>query len=129
MPRHLDAAALPEDIARLAATLVAAGRFASIEDALRAGVKAMDELGENDLAANETAWAGYLSRRPADPRDLTAREAVACLNGDDPEKKRVLRAHLDAIFADMESGEGTSMNDAEFSSFLDDCIADAERRV
>jgi antitoxin ParD1/3/4 len=42
MPRHIEAADLPEDIARMAEAQVAAGRFASVEDVVRAGVEAVE---------------------------------------------------------------------------------------
>jgi antitoxin ParD1/3/4 len=41
MARHLAAADLPDDIARVAEAQVAAGRFASVEDVVRAGVAAI----------------------------------------------------------------------------------------
>jgi antitoxin ParD1/3/4 len=45
MSRNLSSADLPEDIARLAEAQVAAGKFASIEDVLRAGVEAIEQEG------------------------------------------------------------------------------------
>jgi Arc/MetJ-type ribon-helix-helix transcriptional regulator len=39
MARHIEAADLPEDIARAAEALVTAGRFATVEDVVRAGVE------------------------------------------------------------------------------------------
>ncbi len=41
MTRHLESADLPEDIARTAEAQVAAGRFATVEDVVRAGVEAI----------------------------------------------------------------------------------------
>ena len=43
MPRHISAADLPEDIARIAEAEVAAGNFASVEDVVRAGVEAVEQ--------------------------------------------------------------------------------------
>jgi antitoxin ParD1/3/4 len=43
MTRHLSAADLPEDIARIAEAQVAAGKFASVEDVVRAGVEAIEQ--------------------------------------------------------------------------------------
>ena len=43
MARKLDLADLPEAVARYAQAQVAAGRFASIEDVLSAGVEALQE--------------------------------------------------------------------------------------
>lgn len=43
MAQNLDPADLPEDVARYAQAQVAAGRFASIEDVLSAGVEALQE--------------------------------------------------------------------------------------
>jgi hypothetical protein len=64
-------------------------------------------------AAGEVAWSGYLARRPSDPRDLTALEAVACLSSDDPAKRRALDAHLDALCHDMDEGKGIETTPAE----------------
>jgi Arc/MetJ-type ribon-helix-helix transcriptional regulator len=97
---------LPEDIVRRASMLVATGRFASIEDAVRAGIETMADLAEDELAASEAAWSGYLARRPSDPRDVTAREALACMSSDDPDRQHTLDAHLDALCKDMDDGEG-----------------------
>jgi Arc/MetJ-type ribon-helix-helix transcriptional regulator len=41
MARHTEATDLPEDIARAAKAQVAGGRFASVEDVVRAGVEAL----------------------------------------------------------------------------------------
>jgi antitoxin ParD1/3/4 len=41
MARHIEATDLPEDIARIAEAQVAAGRFATVEDVVRAGVEAI----------------------------------------------------------------------------------------
>lgn len=54
MPRHLDPADLPEDVARYAQAQVAAGRFASIEDVLSAGIEALQA---RDQADQE--WVAY----------------------------------------------------------------------
>ena len=43
MARYLDPAILPEDVARYAQGQVDAGRFATIEDVLSAGVEALQE--------------------------------------------------------------------------------------
>ena len=48
MARYLDLASLPESVARYAQGQVAAGRFASIEDVLSAGVEALQERDEAD---------------------------------------------------------------------------------
>jgi antitoxin ParD1/3/4 len=42
MPRRLEATDLPEDIARIATAQVATGRFATVEDVVRAGVEAVE---------------------------------------------------------------------------------------
>lgn len=104
---------LPEDIVRQATRLVAAGRFPSVEDAMRAGIDAIAELAEDEALANEAAWSGYVARRPSDPRDLTAREALACLDSDDPARRRVLETHLDALCKDMDDGKGVEITPAE----------------
>ena len=41
MARHIQSTDLPDDIARIAEAQVAAGRFASVEDVVRAGVEAI----------------------------------------------------------------------------------------
>jgi Arc/MetJ-type ribon-helix-helix transcriptional regulator len=48
MARYLDLANLPENVARYAQGQVSAGRFASIEDVLSAGVEALQERDEAD---------------------------------------------------------------------------------
>jgi antitoxin ParD1/3/4 len=44
MSRHIQSADLPEDIARLAEAQVAAGRYATVEDVVRAGVEAVAQI-------------------------------------------------------------------------------------
>ena len=51
---------LPEDVAQRAAMLVASGRFASVEDAVRAGMEAIVEIAEDERAASR----GRLVRVP-----------------------------------------------------------------
>lgn len=104
---------LPDDVALHAERLVAAGRFASVEDAVRAGVEAIAALADDELAADEAAWADHLARSPSDPRDLTAREARACANSADPAKQRALDAHLDALCQDLDRGKGIESSPAE----------------
>lgn len=93
--------------------LVAAGRFASVEDAVRAGMETIAELAEDELAAGDAAWSGYLARAANDPRDLTAREALACASSDDPARQRALDAHLDALCQDMDDGKGIETTPAQ----------------
>jgi putative addiction module CopG family antidote len=50
MARHIDSSDLPEDIARLAEAQVAAGRFANVEDVVRAGVEAVARVEEKRAA-------------------------------------------------------------------------------
>jgi Arc/MetJ-type ribon-helix-helix transcriptional regulator len=50
MARHIEAADLPEDIARAAEALVTAGRFASVEDVVRAGVEMIAIMEERRTA-------------------------------------------------------------------------------
>jgi antitoxin ParD1/3/4 len=50
MPRRLEAADLPEDIARLANAQVASGRFATVKDVVRAGVEAVARAERHDDA-------------------------------------------------------------------------------
>jgi Arc/MetJ-type ribon-helix-helix transcriptional regulator len=124
-PPHPD---LPEDVARYANALVAAGRYASVQDVLRAGLDALQDDDEETATRDVAAWADYQARRPADPRDLNAAEALACLHSDDPEKRKALRSHLEAIGAAMDAGAGAEMNDAAFCTFLDAELAEADRR-
>jgi len=51
MPKHITSADLPEDLARFAEAQVAAGRFASVEDVLRAGVDALRERAQGESLA------------------------------------------------------------------------------
>lgn len=48
MARYLDLASLPENVARYAQGQIAAGRFASLEEVLSAGVEALQEQDEAD---------------------------------------------------------------------------------
>jgi Arc/MetJ-type ribon-helix-helix transcriptional regulator len=93
---------MPEDIAKAAEALVRAGRFGSVEEVLRAGVEMVAATADADA----DAWQDYQARAPQDPRDLNAAEALACLRSNDPEKQRVLTAHLDALRADVLNGRG-----------------------
>ena len=61
MARHLDPATLPEDVARYAQGQVDAGRFATIEDVLSAGVEALQE---RDQAEHE--WLADARREAED---------------------------------------------------------------
>ena len=54
MPRQLDPADLPEDVARFAQDEVAAGHYASVEEVLAAGVDALRERAEA-----EVEWLDY----------------------------------------------------------------------
>jgi hypothetical protein len=59
-----------------------------------------------DDSAIEAAWNGYVARQPSDPRDLTGDELSAFVHSGDPDKRRVVEAHFDALAADMDSGKG-----------------------
>lgn len=48
MTKPLDLSALPDDVVRFAQGEVAAGRFASVEDVLRAGVEALRQREEDE---------------------------------------------------------------------------------
>ena len=61
MAGHLAAADLPEDIARTAEAEVAAGRFASVEDVVRAGVEAIATLQQKRAALRAALHEGELS--------------------------------------------------------------------
>ena len=87
------ASELPEDVARFAAAQVAAGRFASIEDVLRAGVEALEQ------------------------RDAT-----------DAERARLLRVAWDEGVESLDRFGPVLSTDAEFSAFLDECVAENGRR-
>ena len=47
MARPINPADLPEDIVRLAEAQIAAGRYATIDDVVRAGVEAIDRYHQN----------------------------------------------------------------------------------
>lgn len=57
MARYLDLSTLPEAVARYAQGQVEAGRFASIEDVLSAGVEALQQRDEADQE-----WLAYARR-------------------------------------------------------------------
>jgi Arc/MetJ-type ribon-helix-helix transcriptional regulator len=57
MARYLDLANLPENVARYAQGQVDAGRFASLEEVISAGVEALQERDEADRE-----WLGYAQR-------------------------------------------------------------------
>lgn len=96
----------PEDLVNFARAQIAAGRFTDMEQLVRAGVESLKEQAEESATAEQTAWAGYLARKPSDPRDVTAGEAAAFLHSDDPEKRHVIQAHFDALCRDMDEGKG-----------------------
>jgi antitoxin ParD1/3/4 len=127
MPK-LPAIDLSEDLARFARAQVAAGRFRSVDEVVRAGVEILKERTEGDESEATAVWEAYRARNASGPRDLSAAEASACLSSADPEQLRVLREHLDALFEDMDAGEGEDMDDERFTAFLDDCIVRAEPR-
>lgn len=110
MTHHID---LPEDVAQRAAMLVASGRFASVEDAVRAGMEAISEIVEDERAASDAAWSAYIARGAGDPRDLSAREAFACIGSDDPARRRAFDAHVDALCRDMDDGKGIETTPAQ----------------
>jgi Arc/MetJ-type ribon-helix-helix transcriptional regulator len=70
MSRHLDLTDLPESVARFAQAEVAAGRYASIEEVLTAGVEALRER-----ADAEEEWLDYA-------RDLWKERAAAADRGE-----------------------------------------------
>jgi Arc/MetJ-type ribon-helix-helix transcriptional regulator len=83
---------LPEDVIRFAEAQVAAGRFATVDDVIRAGVEALKAREEA-----EHEWLAYARGK--------WRDGVAASDG----------------------GQATEMTSAEFSAWLDGCLADASR--
>ena len=61
MARHTEATDLPEDIARAAKAQVAGGRFASVEDVVRAGVEAIASLEQKRASVRAALQEGELS--------------------------------------------------------------------
>jgi putative addiction module CopG family antidote len=61
MARYLAAADVPEDIARAAEAQVATGRFASVEDVVRAGAEAIATLEQKRAALRAALQEGELS--------------------------------------------------------------------
>lgn len=61
MARHIESADLPEDIARLAEAQVAAGRFASVEEVVRAGVEAIATVEQKRAAIRAALEEGEAS--------------------------------------------------------------------
>jgi len=56
MPRNIDAADLPDDIARIAEAQVAAGNFASVEEVVRASVQALEAREQDWLEYARDLW-------------------------------------------------------------------------
>jgi hypothetical protein len=56
---------------------------------------------------------------------MTKRFPSALGGAPDPEQRRILREHLDALFRDMDAGKGEDMDDARLAAFLDDALEDA----
>jgi Arc/MetJ-type ribon-helix-helix transcriptional regulator len=71
MPKPFDPADLPDDIARAAQAAVAAGRFSSVEEVLRAGVEAVAD--EQPVPSD---WTDYLRHRFEQGRAAFARGEV-----------------------------------------------------
>jgi Arc/MetJ-type ribon-helix-helix transcriptional regulator len=59
--RHLDPSDLPENVARYAQAQVSAGRFASVEEVLSAGIDALRERDQRD-----EEWLDHARRETAD---------------------------------------------------------------
>lgn len=76
-------------------------------------MEAITEIAEDESAASEAAWSAYLARGASDPRDLSAREALACIGSDDPARQRAFDAHVDALCRDMDDGKGIETTPAE----------------
>lgn len=104
---------LPKDLEIHAQELVASGQYGStVADVLRAALRALDAQAEAEeeeasllVAANTAAISDYLTRSGRDPRDMTAAEAVDALSSDDPDKRRALGAHFQALCDDIDSGK------------------------
>jgi putative addiction module CopG family antidote len=69
MAKHIALTDLPEDLARFAEAQLSAGRFASVEDVLRAGTRALEleQRNEQKLAALRAAIADGDVSADADP--------------------------------------------------------------
>ncbi len=61
MGRHIESTDLPEDIARIAEAQVVAGRFATVEDVVRAGVEAIATIEQKRAAVRAALEEGELS--------------------------------------------------------------------
>ena len=61
MARHIESTDLPEDIARSAEAQVVAGRFATVEDVVRAGVEAIAAIEQKRAAVRAALEEGELS--------------------------------------------------------------------
>jgi antitoxin ParD1/3/4 len=81
MARHLDPADLPENVARYAQAQVAAGRFASVEEVLLAGIEALQEREHADqewlVYARKEAEEGFAEIDRGEGRRGTAAEHMA----------------------------------------------------
>jgi hypothetical protein len=58
---------------------------------------------------------------------MTSKSPLALGDAIDPEQRRMLRDHLDALFRDMDAGKDEDMDEERFAAFLDDALADAAR--
>jgi Arc/MetJ-type ribon-helix-helix transcriptional regulator len=80
MTRHLDPNDLPENVARYAQAQVAAGRFATIEDVLSAGIDALKEREAADEqwldAARKEAAEGFAELDRGEGISMTATEHI-----------------------------------------------------
>lgn len=81
MARYLDLSSLPENVARYAEGQVAAGRFASIEDVLAAGVEALEARDHADqewlIYARGEAESGFAALDRGEGISGTAHEHMA----------------------------------------------------
>lgn len=95
MARHLDPADLPEDVARYAQAQVAAGRFASIEDVLSAGIEALQDRDQQDQD-----WLAYARKEAEDGfAELDRGEGIIGTAAEH-------MARIDAVLARMNPGTG-----------------------
>jgi Arc/MetJ-type ribon-helix-helix transcriptional regulator len=104
---------LPKDLEIHALELAASGHYGStVADVFRAALRALDAQAEAEeeeaslqVAADTAAISDYLTRGGRDPRDMTAAEAVVALSSDEPDKRRALGAHFQALCNDIDTGK------------------------
>ncbi len=108
---------LPKDLEVHARELAASGQYGNtVADVLRAALRALDAQAEAEqegasfqVAAETAVIRDYLKRSKREPHDMTIAEAAAALGDDDPDKRRTLGAHSQALCDDTDTGKAKTL--------------------